>query len=96
MKKVLFITALLLSTPALAEDNGLDCESISTLAGKIMEVRQAGYPMSKIRADLEAVWHPMITDAYRETRWSTDSRKQREIEKFTNKYALACYEYADK
>ena len=96
MKKVLFITALLLSTPVLAEDKGLDCERISILAGKIMELRQSGLAMSKLREELEPMWYPMITSAYQENRWSSDSRREREVQDFINRYALACYEYADK
>ncbi len=95
MKKVLLITALLLSTPALAEDNGLDCEKVASIAGSIMDIRQHGAPMSEVREKLGKPWYGIITEAYKENRWSTERNKKRAAQDFRTRYELACYEYSD-
>ena len=96
MKKALLITALLLSTPTIAEDNGLDCEIVAGIAENIMMIRQNGAPMSEVREKLGKPWHGIITQAYKENRWSTDRNRTRAAQDFRTRYELACYEYAER
>ncbi len=93
MKKVLFITALLLSTPALADNSGLDCAKVAGIVENIMVIRQHGAPMSEVREKLGKPWYTVINDAYSENRWSTERNRKRAAQDFRNRYEVACYQY---
>lgn len=86
-----------LASPSMAEAR-TPCETISGLAGTIMEARQSGVPMAKLMEhaakagtlNARRTAEGLIMTAYGQPRYQTPSIVQREIEDFRDEAHLAC------
>lgn len=95
MKKILFLSSLLVSLPMIAEEN--ICEEYGSTAELIMQKRQSGVDISqmlKIANSLNKkskdVFTNMIIDAYDRPEYSGSKYKNEEIKKFKERYYIAC------
>ena len=76
----------------------IDCASLSETAATVMEVRQMGYPMSKLMEAAErdgALARALVIEAYRQPRYSSDGYKENAIKDFANEVYLQCIEIID-
>lgn len=94
-KKLLLATALL-STSAIANTQNEEfksCKVLEQTAGLVMQARQDGMAMSDL---LEAVQHnklgqAVVIDAFKVSRYHTQSMKQRAVQDFKNLIFKTCY-----
>lgn len=96
MKKSIFavIFCAVFSGPLHAESSSEDpCVTISRLAEKIMENRQAGIAMTDMMkiADSNELIRQMIIAAYEEPRFSSDKHQRNAVMDFRNQIELVCY-----
>ena len=96
MKKLLLIAALAISATAFAETKAEQCASYASLAGVIMDTRQAGAPMADVmkvfdtdKAGAERMRNKVI-EAYSAPRMSTEANKKRMTDDFANDAYLEC------
>ena len=78
---------------ATAQEEMASCEDIGALAQVIMENRQSGTRLSQMMevADGNSLVVALLTDAYNEPRWTTQSNQDRAVENFRNDVELLCY-----
>lgn len=90
--------ALSMSTPARADDGAEVCVQIERLAGKVMESRQVGVPMSRVMEIVSKgtatalILQRMVIEAYQEPDYSTEEYKSRQRIEFAARWAAICYE----
>lgn len=98
MKRII-ATALLAALPfAVQADDDIQaameiCSSYEDLAENIMSARQNGVGMSEMMAiaDGDSVAIAMVTDAFNQPSYSTDSVQQSVIRDFADEVASECY-----
>jgi opacity protein-like surface antigen len=95
MKKLLIVAALTatLSAPAFAADKPKNrCVEIYNLAQAVMEVRQRQVSINLVMGESPSeTLRPIVIDAYSQPAYSGDEYQKSSVDKFANKYALACY-----
>ena len=101
MKKLLLAIALstVLTAPVYAKaKKPMSCDTMAMLANVIMTARQNGYSLAK-RMDMvkgDKLLESMSMMAYDVPRFSTDKFQRRAVEKFENKWMLACLKQRSK
>ena len=91
MLKAITLALTLVATPLAA--GTVDCAQAGIMAGKLMQARQVGVPVSKVIEifDDDAMT-AIILAAYQVPRFSTDEYQQRAVADFRNEVEVMCYE----
>jgi len=92
MKALILATSVLLSAPAVAEDDF--CTQIHTLGETIMGARQKGMSlptmMGTLQGNLKELLTPIVMEAYSHPLYSTPEIKKKTVSEFANSLQLKC------
>jgi hypothetical protein len=94
MKKTILVITMALAT---FNVSALTCEQLDSVAGSVMEARQSGVHLSELKGKLEesGFWDQfefMVLDAYKQTRWDSESNQKKAVSDFRNEYYILCLE----
>ena len=95
MKKLILAIALLTSTAVIAEEKTTSletCQTISELAGSVMEVRQSGASMVEVYKSMSGneLAIDMVVMAYDQPKFSTDKYRAESITSFSDQWFTVC------
>lgn len=95
MRKGIISVALLLAVPAIYADNSDGaCDAVHEIASNVMSARQNGVSVRRAMELMGGtqIGTDIVLDAYKETRWNSESSKERAVTEFANDYYLECVE----
>ncbi len=97
-KKITLLSCLALPVHAKAEEsNTLEyCNLISDVAGKIMELRQSDYPMSKILKKLDGSHRSLIIQIYSSPKYNSKEYIDQRINETKTQVMISCIKSIDK
>ncbi len=97
-KKITLLSCLALPVHAKAEEsNALEyCNLISDVAGKIMELRQSDYPMSKILKKLDGSHRSLIIQIYSSPKYNSKEYIDQRINETKTQVMISCIKSTDK
>lgn len=93
MRKLIALMMIVASFNAMAirEDVKQACKTVSGVSKSIMQLRQAGTPMSEVLEKLPSdYFHSLVIEAYEKPLWSTEKNKRQEILNFEDAAFLKC------
>lgn len=93
MRKGIIGIALLLAVPTTYADNSDGvCDAVHEIATNVMSARQNGVSVRRAMEVMggKAIGRDIVLDAYKETRWNSESTKERAVSEFANDYYLEC------
>lgn len=73
----------------------MDCKYLSEVAHRVMEVRQAGYPMADLVEAAEqdgALAKALVIEAYKRNQYSSNEYKENAANEFSNEVYMQCLE----
>jgi hypothetical protein len=94
MKKTILAIAMALAT---FNVSALTCEQLDSIAGDVMRARQSGVHLSELKGKFEETgfWSQfefLVLDAYKQTRWDSESNQKKAVSDFRNEYYALCLE----
>jgi len=101
-KKITLLSCLALPVHAKAEESNtleycnLYCNLISDVAGKIMELRQSDYPMSKILKKLDGSHRSLIIQIYSSPKYNSKEYIDQRINETKTQVMISCIKSIDK